>query len=201
MAWESSARGSRSWAELFFLTEAVLEPNQCSAARAAYLELLRWKEHCKRLLALDEPPPAVALVYRAVNSIFHGVFDKASPQLNQKWVAKLNELGLPDRPTMFNIQPLVAFAEAELENMVLKGSDGSNTVLPRTEREKQFDQRKLNNARKAADANAKAAMAKMEQQAAAAVQKATTAAATAAAASVPPPKGPRKSRPTRPWVK
>ena len=48
-----------------------------------------------RLQALGCMPPDLMVSYRALESIFVNVFDKAEPQLHLRWIMLKNRLGLP----------------------------------------------------------------------------------------------------------
>ena len=77
------------------LSSNITNPKCCSQPRAAQLELLRWKESLRRSAELGIAPPDTLLAYRAMESIFSAVFDKAEPQLHARWVPLRNQLGLP----------------------------------------------------------------------------------------------------------
>ena len=66
-----------------------------SNPRSAPVELIKWKEAIRRLAELNKAPPDLMLTYRAMESIFSVVFDKAEPQLHARWISLKNELGLP----------------------------------------------------------------------------------------------------------
>ena len=118
------------------LTAAVLNPNVCSQPRAAQVELLKWKENLRRCAELRCHPPDLLLAYRAMESIFSAVFDKAEPLLNQRWVTLRNNLGVPHNINLHTIESVSRFAEAELGALVLHGGTGLNTGLPLTENQK-----------------------------------------------------------------
>ena len=76
----------------------ILNPHACSVAKSAQNELLKWKEAIRRSAELGCQSPDILLVYRAMESIFSPVFDKAEPLLQARWVNLRNELGLPHIP-------------------------------------------------------------------------------------------------------
>ena len=81
--------------EKIHLTNAILNPVVCANPRAAHLELIRWKDNLRRSEELGCSPPDLTLAYRAMESIFSGVYDKAESQLNHRWISLRNILGLP----------------------------------------------------------------------------------------------------------
>eukprot|EP00959_Pyramimonas_sp_CCMP1952_P355011 7436664-Pyramimonas_sp.AAC.1 len=122
--------------EKVHLINSVLNPSVCSQPRAAQVELLKWKENLRRCAELGCYPPDLLLAYRAMESIFCAVFDKAEPQLHHRWVNLRNQLGLPHVITLQAIEHVAAFAEAELGALVLHGGVGLNTGLPLTDNQK-----------------------------------------------------------------
>ena len=81
--------------EKITLTNAIHNPLVCANPRSAQVELLKWKDNLLRSQQLGCPPPDLLFAYRAMESIFSAVFDKAEPQLNIRWVNLRNHLGLP----------------------------------------------------------------------------------------------------------
>ena len=77
------------------LLKRVLNPNVCTNPQSAQLELMRWRTDVDRLQKLGCMPPDIMISYRALESIFVNVFDKAEPQLNLRWNQLKNSLGLP----------------------------------------------------------------------------------------------------------
>ena len=97
---------------------------------------MKWKDSLRRSAELGCHPPDTLLAYRAMESIFSCVFDKAEPLLVKRWVSLRNQLGLPHIVTVQAIEQVSAFAEAELGALVLHGGHGLNTGLPFTENQK-----------------------------------------------------------------
>ena len=118
------------------LCASVLNPNVCSQPLPAQVELLRWKENIRRCAELSGYPPDLLLAYRAMESIFSAVFDKAEPLLNHRWISLRNQLGLPHHVDQATMEKVAAFAEAELGALVLHGGSGLNTGLPLTDNQK-----------------------------------------------------------------
>ena len=83
--------------EQLAVMQSVRGPKQCTSAKAAQVELLRWMENVRRMSALQLPPLPLFESYMAMESIFAQVFEKADQQLNLRWVSLKNELGLPHR--------------------------------------------------------------------------------------------------------
>ena len=81
-------------------------------------------------------PTRSTAAYRAMESIFSAVFDKAEPQLNHRWISLRNVLGLPHTITIEAIQQVAEFAEAELGALVLVGGTAQNTGLPLTDNQR-----------------------------------------------------------------
>ena len=98
--------------------------------------MLRRKENIRRCAELGCSPPDLLLAYRAMESIFSAVFDKAEPQLNLRWVSLRNQLDLPHLITPRAIEQVADFADAELGALVLHGGSGLNTGLPLTDNQK-----------------------------------------------------------------
>ena len=90
--------------EKVHLINAILNPNVCSQPRSAQVELFKWKENLRRCAELGCHPPDLLLAYRAMESIFSAVSDKAEAQLHHRWVSLRNELGLPHLITLNAIQ-------------------------------------------------------------------------------------------------
>jgi len=95
--WVVKQFGPGSAEEQVAINNNILNPHVCSQPRAAQVELMKWKENIRRLAELGSTPPALLLTYRAMESIFNVVFDKAEPLLNARWIALKNQLGLPYR--------------------------------------------------------------------------------------------------------
>ena len=74
--------------------------------------------------------------YRALESIFGIVFDKAEPQLHMRWTQLNNRLGLPHLVTLEAFKEVFEFADAELSALVLLGGTSLNPGLPLTENQK-----------------------------------------------------------------
>ena len=152
---------------------------------------MRWRADVRRTVALGIFPPDLMMSYRAMESIFGTVFDKAEPQLNLRWNMLKNKLGLPHHITEHSLAEVSNFADAELSALVLLGNSGLNTGLPLTENQK-----------------ARNAQIKDSEKKRAAAAKATAANTTAAAptAKPTPPTTPgeavaaRLSSPTSTWA-
>jgi hypothetical protein len=97
---------------------------------------MKWKENIRRLAELNISPPALLLTYRAMESIFSIVFDKAEPQLNARWITLKNQLGLPHHVDRNALEKVATFADAELGALVLSGNSSLNPGLPLTENQK-----------------------------------------------------------------
>ena len=65
--------------------------------------------------------PDLSMSYRALESIFGIVFDKAEPQLHMRWIQLKNTLGLPHLVTLEAFKEVSEFADAELSAFVLLG--------------------------------------------------------------------------------
>ena len=115
------------------LLKKVLNPNVCTNPEKSQVELMRWKADVERLDALGCMSPDLMLSYRALESIFSVVFDKAEPQLNLRWNALRNRLGLPHCITIEAFKEVEKFADAELSAMVLLGGSALNPGLPLTD--------------------------------------------------------------------
>ena len=96
------------------------------------------------------------LSYRALESIFGNVFDKAEPQLNLRWNLLKNRLGLPYRITLQALQEVSQLADAELSALVLLGGSSLNPGLPLTDNQK-FRRQHLKDAEKRKAAAVRAA--------------------------------------------
>jgi hypothetical protein len=81
--------------EIFQVITQIRNPQVCVIARSALKELMKWKEAVLRCQQLGCRPPELIEIYRAMESIFIGVFEKAEPQLNMQWLSLRIELGLP----------------------------------------------------------------------------------------------------------
>ena len=93
-----------------------------------------------------------------MESFFSGVFDKADPQLHQRWISLRNVLGLPHVITVAAVQQVMQFAEAELSALALLGGSAQNTGLPMTENQRnRLLQQKATEQRRLAAKAAKAA--------------------------------------------
>ena len=118
------------------LLRRVLNPVVCTSPQAAQLELMRWRTNVQRLNALGRMPPELSLSYRALESIFGVVFDKAEPQLHLRWVQLKNRLGLLHIITNTAFKEVSEFADAELSALVLMGGTSLNPGLPLTENQR-----------------------------------------------------------------
>ncbi len=114
----------------------ILNPNVCSQPKAAQVELIKWEESLKRNQELGCAPPDSLLAYRAMESIFSAVFEKADALLIMRWNQLRNDLGLPYTVTSSTIDRVAAFAKAELGGMILLGNFTHNTGMPFTENQK-----------------------------------------------------------------
>jgi len=122
--------------EKITLEAAVRNPAVCSNARSAHLELSKWKENVRRMAELKLSPPDILLSYRAMESIFSIVLDKAEPQLNLRWISLKNELGLPNYIDQSTMEKVGEFAKYELEALAIAGNSSLNTGLPLTDNQK-----------------------------------------------------------------
>ena len=118
------------------LLRKVLNPNVCTNAASAQIELMRWRTDVQRLKALGCMPPDIMMSYRALESIFGTVFDKAEPQLHMRWIMLKNRLGLPHIVTPESFKAVSEFADAELSALVLLGGTALNPGLPLTDNQK-----------------------------------------------------------------
>ena len=118
------------------LLRRVLNPNVCTNPAAAQIELMRWRADVRRLRSLDCLPPDLMMSYRAMESIFGMVFDRAEPQLHLRWVSLKNKLGLPHVITPEAFVEVSEFADAELSALVLLGGSALNPGLPLTDNQK-----------------------------------------------------------------
>ena len=108
----------------------------CTNAASAQLELMRWRADVQRLNTLACMPPDLTMSYRALESIFGVVFDKAEPQLNLRWKALKNRLELPHLITIEAFREVSKFADAELSALVLLGGSALNPGLPLTDNQR-----------------------------------------------------------------
>ena len=97
--------------------------------------------------------------YRAMESIFSVIFDKAEPQLHLLWIQLKNQLGLPHIVTPQAFRIVSEFADSELAALVLTGGTSQNPGLPLTENQKKRlqdfnDKEKKQRAAKSTDASA-----------------------------------------------
>jgi len=155
--WVVKQFGPGSAEEQIAINNNILNPHVCSQPRAAQVELMKWKENIRRLAELGSAPPALLMTYRAMESIFNVVFDKAEPMLNARWIALKNQLGLPYHIDQTAIEKVAAFADAELGALVLSGNSSLNPGLPLTENQKSRQQQiKEGEKKRAAAAKVKA---------------------------------------------
>ena len=94
---------------------------------------MRWRTDVQRLSALGCMPPDLTMSYRALESIFGIVFDKAEPQLNLRWLQLKNRLGLPHLITLEAFKEVSEFADAQLSALVSTGGTSLNPGLPLTD--------------------------------------------------------------------
>ena len=134
--WVMKQFGPGSAEEHVTIESNIRNPHVCTQPRAAQVELMRWKENVRRLAELNISPPSLLLTYRAMESIFSIVFDKAEPQLNARWIGLKNQLGLPHHVDKQAIEKVAAFADAELGALVLAGNNNLNPGLPLTDNQK-----------------------------------------------------------------
>ena len=118
------------------LLSSILNPNVCTNPAAAQNELLRWKQGIRRCMELGGAPPDLTLAYRAMESIFSVIFEKAEPGLHLRYHMLKNSLGLPYQITVEAMWRVHDFAEAELGALVLSGGTSQSTGLPLTENQK-----------------------------------------------------------------
>jgi hypothetical protein len=123
--------GPGSGEEKINLLESVNNPNVCSFAPAAQKELLKWKENLNRCVELNIQPSDPLLLYRAMESIFSHVFDRADSTLNFRWLQLRSDLGLPTNINFEVISRVCEWTEAELGTLVVLGGN-ANTGLPLT---------------------------------------------------------------------
>ena len=155
--WLVKQFGPGSIEEQIAVNNNIVNPHACANPKSAQSELIRWKENIRRLKELNMTPPALMLTYRAMESIFSAVFDKAEPQLHARWISLKNELGLPHRVDRDTLEKVYAFATAELGALALAGNSSLNPGMPLT------DNQKLRQIQQ--DGNKKrAAAAKLQQQ-------------------------------------
>ena len=93
--WVYKQFGPGSADEHIAINASILNPHVCSNPRSAQVELIEWKQAIRRLAELNKAPPDLMLTYRAMESIFSVVFDKAEPQLHARWISLKNESGFP----------------------------------------------------------------------------------------------------------
>ena len=130
--WVHKMFGPGSIEEKLAVTNTIL----CSNPRAAQGELIKWKENIRRLFELEIAPPDLMFSYRAMESIFSAVFDKAEAMFHARWITLKNDLGLPHRITQNTMEKVAAFAEAELGALALIGNTNQNPGPPLTENQK-----------------------------------------------------------------
>merc|ERR1739836_313797 len=97
------------------------------------LELMRWRTDVDRLQKLGCMPPDLMISYRALESIFSSVFDKAEPQLHLRWISLKNKLSLPHVITPTAFKEVSECANRELSALVLIGGSSFNPGLPLTD--------------------------------------------------------------------
>ena len=169
-----------------------LNPNVCTNTAPAQIELMRWRADVRRLHSLGCLPPDIMMSYRALESIFGAVFDKAEPQLHMRWIQMKNRLGLPHLVTPAAFREVSEFADAELSALVLLGGSSFNPGLPLTDNQKARQQQIKDGERQRA------------AKAAAAMKAATAAAATSALSTSveqgSQPTAARLSSPLSPWA-
>lgn len=122
--------------EKYSLLRKVLNPNVCTNPQSAQIEFMRWRTGVQRLSALGCMPPDLSMSYRAFESIFGIVFDKAEPQLHMLLIQLKNWLGLPHLVTLEAFKEVSEFADAELSALVLLGRTSLNPGLPLTENQR-----------------------------------------------------------------
>ena len=145
------------------LLKRVLNPNVCTNPQAAQIELMRWRTDVQRLRRLGCMPPDLTVSYRALESIFGNVFDKAEQQLNLRWVMLKNRLGLPHVITPEAFKEVSQFADMELGALILLGGTSLNPGLPLTDNQRARQQQLRDNDKKAAAARAAAASSRVGQ--------------------------------------
>ena len=118
------------------LIRRVLNPSVCAHPGSAQIEHIRWRADIRRLSALGCYPPDLMLSYRALESIFSNVFDRAEPQLNLRWNQLKNKLGLPHLITPQALSEVSRFADTELSALVILGGSSLNPGLPLTDNQK-----------------------------------------------------------------
>eukprot|EP00959_Pyramimonas_sp_CCMP1952_P368174 7712339-Pyramimonas_sp.AAC.1 len=142
---------------------------------------MRWRTDVQRLKALGCMPPDLMMSYRALESIFGAVFDKAEPQLHMRWISLKNRLGLPHVVTPEAFKEVSEFADAELSALVLLGGTSLNPGLPLTDNQRARQVQIKENEKKRAS-------------------RAAAAASEPAASADPPPTVARLSSPLSPWA-
>ena len=100
------------------------------------MELIKWKEAIRRLAELNKAPPDLMLTYRAMESIFSVVIDKAEPQPHARWMPLKNEFGRPHSISQLAVEKVAAFADAALGALALIGNSNQNPGLPLTDNQK-----------------------------------------------------------------
>ena len=148
---------------------------------------MRWRTDVQRLNGLGCMPPDLMVSYRALESIFSNVFDKAEPQLHLRWIMLKNRVGLPHVISPDAFREVSDFADKELSALVLLGGTSLNPGLPLTDNQKARQLQIKENEKKTAG------------KAAAATAAAATAAAGSASPAVPAVVA-RLSSPTSTWA-
>ena len=64
------------------LFKSIEDPKACANARAAQLELIKWRDNIRRLMELKLQSPPLITSYCAMESIFIAVFGKADADLH-----------------------------------------------------------------------------------------------------------------------
>ena len=98
-----------------------MNPNVCSNAKSAPLELLKWNDKVLKYKALGGSPLDLLITFRAMNSIFNTVFENADAQLNLRWNNMCNHLGLPQQVKPEAFEHILESAESELGALALHG--------------------------------------------------------------------------------
>ena len=199
--WLVKQFGPGSIEEQIAVNNNIVNPHACANPKSAQSELIRWKENIRRLAALNMTPPALMLTYRAMESIFSAVFDKAEPQLNARWISLKNQLGLPHRVDRDTLEKVYAFATAELGALALAGNSSQNPGMPLTDNQKLKQIQQDGNKKRAAAAKLQQQQQQYQQPPPAQQQQQQQqqpATGTAAAVTVD---GVRKSATTAMWAK
>ena len=195
--WLVKQFGPGSIEEQIAVNNNIVNPHACANPKSAQSELIRWKENIRRLKELNMTPPALMLTYRAMESIFSAVFDKAEPQLHARWISLKNELGLPHRVDRHTLEKVYAFATAELGALALAGNSSQNPGMPLTDNQKLKQIQQDGNKKRAAAAKLQQHQ-QQQPQPTTAQQQPQPATGTAAAVTVD---GVRKSATTAMWAK